>query len=290
MVTIEINQKIISLLERELIAPKHGLVDVYDRIKTYYKRSCEVIDKPSKNDLVVLNGILPQDLLKKSELKKEYSFLIKEKLRSIAIDFPIEISINVKGRKKIMILAMDSLPPNKGSYTDSIIPWAPFSLIYNWDLATRSAKQNIAFFNSLLTDADLYVTDIYKIFYRKGAEGTDNRSNQDKKYVNLNVHKTILEEEIKIVKPDIILTLGNNSRNALYSICKIPTSNWKDDFQEIFWFDTYTRIISIPHISGAANGAKTKILSNPKYKSIPGKNNEKLANIVLSSFKKMSHG
>lgn len=84
------------------------------------------------------------------------------------------------------------------------------------------------------------------------------------------------------------MTLGNNSRNALYSICKIPTSNWKDDLQEIFWFDTSTKIISIPHISGAAHGAKAQILSNTEYKSIPGKNNEKLASIVLSSFKKVS--
>lgn len=66
-----------------------------------------------------------------------------KKLRTITIDFPNEISKKGKDRKKIMVLAMDSLPSKDGPYTTTIIPWAPFSLIYNWDLATKSAKQNI---------------------------------------------------------------------------------------------------------------------------------------------------
>jgi hypothetical protein len=47
------------------------------------------------------------------------------------------------------------------------------------------------------------------------------------------------------------------------------------------WLDNKTPVISIPHISGAANGAKAKVLNNPKYENVKAKGNEKLAYILL---------
>lgn len=79
MKQINIDSKIIHLLEKQLISPKGGLTDVYKRIQKYYQRSCEIKVKPTKNDTTELNSILPQDLLKKNELKNEYSYLTNEK-------------------------------------------------------------------------------------------------------------------------------------------------------------------------------------------------------------------
>ena len=283
MVKIEIDNKIIVLLENTLVKPSNGLKEIYDRIKAYYNRSLEINVKPTQDDLHELNEILPNDLLSKHDLVGGFSYLKQEEIRTIAIDFPILISNNFN-KKKIMICALDSLPPNIGGITESINVWAPFSLNYNWNLATKSSKQNIIFFNTLLECANLYVTDLYKLFFRRGLEGTDNRSNQDHYYTSKNVetHKYILEQEIEIIKPDLILTLGNNSRNVIYSITNTPVKKWDDDIMSGTWLDGVTKIVSIPHISGAANGAKSKLLKNSKYENIQAKGNKKLAHILLS--------
>lgn len=287
MITIKIDNKIIDLLESNLIKPKQGLKDIYDRIQMYYLRSLEVKGKPTNFDLNDLNKILPATLLSTQDLVGGFSYLKHEEIRTIAIDFPILIS-NSYNKKKIMICALDSLPPNVGGITTSISAWAPFSLNYNWNLADKSGKQNIPFFSILLNQADLYVTDLYKLFFRKGMEGTDYRSNQDKKYTidNIEMHKYILEKEIEIVQPDLILTLGNNARNVIYAITNSPIKNWDNDIMSTIWLDGKTKIFSIPHISGAANGAKAKLLNNPKYENIKAKGNKKLAFILLEG---MSH-
>ena len=293
---IEKNQKIIALLETSLIKPNVGLDEVYDRIIRYYNRSNQIIEKASEEDKLELDKILPANFLQKKDLVGSFSYLRTEPIRTMAIDFPIHLKLDKRNRKTIMVCAMDSLPPNdekaeirNAIYKDSngIIPWAPFSIIYNWDLAKGSSKLNIDFFRTLFKECDLYVTDIYKMFFRTGPIGSDVRSNTLPRYVteNLDAHRAILEKEIEIINPDIILTLGNNSRNALYSLYKLKPEKWGDDYQDAVWTDTAKKIISIPHISGAANGAKVKILSNPKYKSVLGANNEKLANIVLSIVK-----
>jgi hypothetical protein len=283
MTNINIENKIIDLLEEALIKPKDGLNSIYDRILMYYERSQKISGKPTEDDLKNLNEILPPNLLSKDDLVGGFSYLREEKLRTIAIDFPILISKLGENRKKIMVCALDSFPSNTGDYTNSIIAWAPFSLNYNWNLATRSSKQNIAFFSVLLESADLYVTDIFKIFYRRGLAGTDYRSNQDQNYttVKLDMHKSILEQEIEIIKPDLILTLGNKSRDVIYSIIKAPIEKWSDDIMSGIWLDNKTPVISIPHISGAANGAKAKVLNNPKYENVKAKGNQKLAHILL---------
>lgn len=293
---IEKNKEIISLLEKHLIFPRDGLNDIYDRIIRYYNRSNQITEKPTEKDKIELEQILPTNLLNKNELVGSFSYLTSEPIRTMAIDFPVHFRLGKPNRKTIMVCAMDSLPPNdekvdvrNSIYKDpnGIIPWAPFSIIYNWDLAKGSSKLNIDFFRTLFEDCDIYITDIYKMFFRIGPVGSDVRSNKLPRYVveNLNAHKGILEKEIEIINPDIILTLGNNSRNALYSLYNLKPEKWANDYLCIVWTDTVKKIISIPHISGAANGAKAKILSNAKYNSVSGANNEKLANIVLTSIK-----
>lgn len=304
---IDIDAQIISLLELTLIHPNGGLIDIYRRINDYYKIANQSDVKISDADRYELKSILPPNLLSKNDLVGSFKYLSDEPIRTMAIDFPILLKSRAAGRRRIMVCAMDSLPANDDKEevgvnahrgTEAIQSWAPFGIIDNWNLARGTAKCNIDFFLGLYGECDLYVTDIYKMFYRTGGIGNDARSNSDKRYTNLkyhvpqsgqsiNMHSYILEREIEIIRPDIILTLGNSSRNALYSLCDHKAQNWGDDYQSKQWKDGRTRIISVPHIANTANGAKAAILANPKYESVGGANNEKLANIVLAALKEV---
>ncbi len=291
---ININPKIISLLEENLIKPKNGLNSIYDRIIKYHEFANK--EEIEENELI---RILHPQLLNKEELAV---FFQKEHATTMAIDFPIEIrKSKSSNRPTIMICALDSLPPDttvnsfenhwkkffsEANYLEClskhITPWAPFSLIDNWKFEKGSFKQNISFFSTLFNDYDLYVTDIYKLFYRIG-----NKRSTGMHGVNeVEIFNCILQSEIEIINPDAILTLGNNSRNAVLNFLKVAPEKWFDDVQaKNNWNrgNVKTKIISIPHISGAANGAKSKIIKNPKYNDVVGENTVKLAGIVIKN-------
>jgi len=277
------NLEILKLLEENLINPKSGINDIYERIQKYYERSMKIKDGVSKSDLDDLEIILPQNHLNTSDLIGPFKYLNEEDIRTLSIDFPVHLRKNGAKRKTVMICAMDPLPPDSNVKSKNIIPWAPFSLICNWELMPN--KQNAIFFDSLFKNVDLYVTDIYKVFFR--ICNTSSRSNMNKKYLtlekskNISAHTDILAREIEIIKPEIILTLGNNSRDAIYELANLKPQKWDDDLHINIWSDKKTKLISIPHISKSANGAKAKILNNPKYKNVLGSNNEKYANILL---------
>jgi uracil-DNA glycosylase len=134
------------------------------------------------------------------------------------------------------------------------------------------------------------VTDVYKLFYRL-EEPINKKSNSDFDFIELEttLHFSILNNEIETIKPKAIITLGNNSRNTLLNHMKIKTEKW-DDIQLNYWqLESNTKLIpliSIPHISGAANGTSSLILK--KYPGLTGTKNEKLAKLVhlkLKNFK-----
>lgn len=157
--------------------------------------------------------------------------------------------------------------------------WVPFSIINNPAGQTKhSEKENLAFFHTLLDTYDLYVTDIFKLFYRQ-----ENRvSNTISEFRKLPVHCTILDAEIQIVNPSVILTLGNNARDAISEILSLPKPKWTDEI-----YKTKTKrgieVVMVPHISGAANGSKAPILKNTAYADVSGKNNVKYAQIIVKT-------
>jgi hypothetical protein len=131
------------------------------------------------------------------------------------------------------------------------------------------------------------------LFFRVEKENGWVNSNSIGSYTNLSdqkgvhVHGKILAQEIEIIQPEAIITLGNASRNSLLQInasmgydAQNPLG-WKDDIQSYLWADKI-KVLASTHISGAANGAKSAILRNPLYTQIKGKyQNERLAKIIL---------
>jgi hypothetical protein len=282
-------KQIIQLLEDAFICPENGLNTIYDQIAQYAENQ-----KPNS-----IQNSTAEKL--KSPFFQIYQ-AFSASITTMAIDLPVFLSSNSKNKKTIMVCAMDSLPPlptnpfwnsRQIDFKKDIGFWAPFSVIDDWKNPTGSMRTNIPFFETLLNEYNIYITDIYKLFFRVEKENGWVNSNSIGSYTNLcdqkgvHIHGKILAQEIEIIQPEAIITLGNASRNSLLQInasmgydAQNPLG-WKDDIQSYLWADKI-KVLASTHISGAANGAKSAILRNPLYTQIKGKyQNERLAKIIL---------
>lgn len=272
MLTVSIPNEIKSLLEEKLINTRGRIDYIYKWLDNHFKKEF-FLQQDNKIESIHLDVAMFSDF---------FSILKEKKIRTIGIDFPIYLS---KGGNKptLMVCALDPLRneiENKTS-TTKVDFWVPFSIINNpINQAKHSEKENLIFFHTLLNSYDLYITDIYKIFYREG----NMKSNSLSDFKSLLIHKEILENEIRIIQPDAILTLGNTNRDIISNLYNITPPKWTE---EVFMtnLEEKLKIVMIPHISGAARGASTPIKNNPTYKNIAGRNNEKYANIVLNVLK-----
>jgi hypothetical protein len=261
------------MLCNELISSKESISSIYSWINDYFSK-----------EFGLLSDISAQAIpLRKDLLALSFDLIRKNPVRTIGIDFPVLLSKG-ENRPVMMICAMDPLRNDTAEKqpTDEIGYWVPFSVVNNPVGQTKySETENLAFFHTLMDTYDLYVTDIFKLFYRK-----DNRvSNTIGDFRSLPVHRTILDAEIQIVKPSVILTLGNNARDAMCEILGLPRPKWTNKI-----YTTKDQIgidvVMVPHISGAANGLKAPILKNPAYEGISGKNNVKYAQIIVNTLNK----
>jgi hypothetical protein len=261
-----------ELLSTKLVNSIDIIEDVYEWLQYYFDSqfdSNKIFDRKP----VVIDKAL---------LAASFDMIKKEPVRALGIDFPVLISKG-ENRSVLMICAMDPLrkdtpdtqPSNEIGY------WVPFSIVNNPTFQTKySEKQNLAFFHALLEVYDLYLTDVFKLFYRKESQV----SNTIKSYRALHAHRAILDAEIKVVKPSAILALGNNARDSISEVLGTPKPNFSDDVYKTIG-PNGIKVVMVPHISGAANGAKAKVLRNPKFSHLPGINNEKYANVILSRLK-----
>ena len=269
---------IIAALEKELIQPLEGLIQAYNNLISYFLKANSGQPAITKAELMQM---ISNNTLHKNELATGFEDIKNNSIRTMAIDLPIKLSsLRENVHETIMVVAMDPLPPNtdQDETTKSKIgTWVPFSLIDGDVTGEKSFKSNRAFFLELLKRYHVYVTDIYKLFYREDNYPSDIRSNSLTEYKSIKNHQVILNNEIEVVKPKAIITMGNPSRNALYAIKGYEPQPW-EDLQINYW--DKTPIISIPHMSGAANKTSTTILN--KYPELTGRKTEKLAKLVLN--------
>lgn len=269
------NLQIQKLISNKLICPKSpDIKKIYEQLEQYARDY-----DSSKINFASVNNL--------KEPFKEYLLSFQGNLDTIAIDLPIYLKSEIETDQTVMICAMDPLPPEPNKIKDehgfnragfirnnNIGFWVPFSLIDDWENPKGSMAQNGAFFKEILSNYNIYVTDIFKIFFRTQNQNnlTYKKSNKLKEFKNLsigikNVHGQILEKEIEIVKPKAIITLGNSSRDILldtnYKVNNHSqrSTSWTTELQEYKW-NNEIQIISSPHISGASNGAKMRIIKS----------------------------
>lgn len=272
------NNEIIEVLENYLIRPEKGLTYTYTNLISYFFKANSGAATDNK---AILMEMIANNALQKSELANDFEIIKTNAIRTMAIDFPTLLkSLNENVVDTILVASMDPLPPNTAQdevSKNKINTWVPFSLIDGDATGERAFKSNRAFFLELLNKYHVYVTDIFKLFYREGNYPNDIRSNLSNEYTSISNHQIILNKEIDVLKPKAIVTMGNSSRNAVYAMKGIKPTTW-DDVQINYW--DKTPIISIPHISSSANGASAALLK--KYPELVGSKTEKLAKLLLN--------
>jgi hypothetical protein len=271
------NNQIIESLENNLIHPKKGLMHTYDNLISYFLKANSETPIDTKTSLM---ETITNNTLEKDELINRIKEIENTSRRTMAIDFPVVLkSLNENVVDTILVASMDPLTANitQDEIAKSKIgTWVPFSLVDSDTTGEKAFKSNRAFFIELLKKYHVYVTDIYKLFYRAGNHPSDVRSNSLNEYTSLICHQIILKKEIEVINPKAIVTLGNSSRNAVYAMKGlVPKAAW-GDVQVNYW--DKTPIISIPHMSGAANKTSSAILK--KYPELTGCKTEKLAKLV----------
>jgi hypothetical protein len=264
---VSIPDEIKTLLRDYLIQPNVGIDAVYNWFYGYFTN--QFTGEEFNSEIRLL----------KNELDDRFRGIKEKNVRTIGIDFPILLSKG-KNRPVLMICAMDPLRDDVSDHASKINEisfWVPFSIINSMESKQNkpSDRSNLSFFHTLLETHDIYVTDIFKVFFREG----QSISNTQKEFKKLSVHKDILERELKIVNPQAILTLGNDARDAICQIMDFKPPVWSDAIHCAISKENFN-VIMVPHISGSARGAKAPILNNQRYKVIEGTDNLKYARII----------
>ena len=288
--SFSIQEGVLDMLQEKLFLPDVNLAHTYKQISSYHL--------PGKKEIKATNIETLQEPFQ--------SFVYANSSRTtLAIDLPVLVTRN-SNRPIVMICAMDALPPLPESnfwegklvnHSYDVGLGVPFSLVDDWTVPKGSLFSNLAFFKELLHHFDLYITDIYKLFFRLSTGNGYINSNAIHDYTQLqnlagvNIHASILEAEIDSVQTKLIITLGSASRGALALLMKqnhntaLQLQAWNENLQHYKWNSKIPWIAS-PHISNAANGTKKLLLQNSNYNHIQGQYaNERLARIIVHEIK-----
>lgn len=170
----------------------------------------------------------------------------------IGLDLPTWF--NLRSDNRIMIVAQDPLrDPTWYHECKEAICSSPFGLHgREWRENGRSGCR-IALLVERLIDSGygVYLTDAYKFFVR-GWTFDEQKADilpLTKDSVAINLYREILMQEIEIIRPNVIVTLGNAACKALDSILG------EGDY----------RILHLTHFSGSAQG---KVLDSSNYAEI----------------------
>lgn len=284
---IDKQHRILNYLNQNLI--HFDLETIYDQLFEYSR----------SNGKSHVNGVLRTAL--QGSFQKINNEFDPEVL--LALNFPIFLETIKPNAKTLMIIAKDSIPHiddiyitnyKKNNLKNEIGFTTPFGIIDDWIRPTFLERENIGFFNLLNSEYNTYITDIIKIGFKlpKRENWTNSNfiatdCNFDITEINKELCK-IVSKEIEIIKPDAIVTIGNEARNTLLKINETLFKKnqkvlyWKDSLQMYQW-NSNIPIIASPHISSSGADEKFKIINNPKNKDLfTVCNNEKLAKIILN--------
>lgn len=158
------NKEIINKIENSIFSNSIGLLKIYNELLNYF----ELIHQEDLSKEKALTKLNFQEVVKQT-MHEDLIKIKDKKLKTIAIDLPILLKLDDTNHKDtIIVVAMDPLSPieqNKEN-ADNIGFWTPFSLIDNIKTGEKSFKSNYLFFAELLKKYNIYVTDVYKLFYR----------------------------------------------------------------------------------------------------------------------------
>lgn len=165
-------------------------------------------------------------------------------VKNCGIDLPVWFG-DLNSEKRVMIVALD---PKRNQTTSEITLGSVFSLHTSEGRNTR--RNNYWNFIRPLTEQGfVYVTDIFKFYFetKHTATGSFVLSNKNKDHIRPDsdcgkLYKQILQAEIDLVRPQRIITLGNEAASAVKKIRNIDTA-------DLTYVDGTSEYIFLPHIS-----------------------------------------
>ncbi len=201
----------------------------------------------------------------KSSLKEGFQSLLQPGADTIGVDLPVFSRSGLKARPVVMLCAMDPLRNKDQKEPVSVgLTYSLDRVENNWHGSDRS---NHSFFRIICQEYDLYVTDVFKLFFRL----SDKMSNQLKGFRNANIHCRLLSEEIKAVKPVAVVALGSAAFSALRAI------NEESSLLAV------EAIVDLPHLSWNASKRKIELLRPTTF--IDGTLNQRLARYCLEELR-----
>jgi hypothetical protein len=180
----------------------------------------------------------------------------------LGIDFPSWI--NFEGtkaeRKRIMVVGID--PLRECEIKGKVSIGTPYAF-HHKKMRGGATSEYWKFISHLAQDYSIYITDIYKIFFKDG-DLSKNRSYNNKAFTENKLHHEILTKEIEIVNPNIIITMGNmstklvlNDVNQKYQ----PISRYNVANGSLKYNNTKTELIPMVHLSGSSRGGQKNFLA-----------------------------
>lgn len=239
--------EVIQLMHENLGIDKVSLESIY----SYFKMNSENMNVQLDNKL---NSFLIQDL------NPKFHELASNKC-SYGIDLPVWFSCNDKTKKKLLILAMDPMRGADDRTTADIN--SPFTI--------HQGHHNNYFpaINKLSETFDVYVTDVFKLFYREPSN-KKRVSNTIPCFTKLPIHSHIIQCEIDLFKPDLILCLGKHPLIGLHKLGKLdakPRTTIGKISPYLFSRNEGSAIptFAIPHASGVATKWAMTFLRNNNW-------------------------
>ena len=215
----------------------------------------------------------------KSVIAKD--FLLPSALSYLGIDFPtwLNFKYSKEIRRRIMIVGIDPLRDDENPAQVSI--GTPYAL-HHKKMRDGRTGEYWKFIQSLAADYSIYMTDIFKVFFYSGS-GKTNRSYRNRNFTTNALHQEILAKEIKIVKPDIIITMGNIATKLVLDDRKqrfSPISKRNIFEKKGVTHRSNTEIIPMVHLSGSSRkGQKIFIETNYKLAKV-GSNGHLYSEII----------
>lgn len=173
-------------------------------------------------------GIEKKEVITKNAIAASQS--IPSDARLCGIDLPVWLGELSEVGKRIMMVSQDPLRDEnvfvnvaKASPEDSAIIGTPFAAHLNFKTKNTQTGKTGKFLNKLIENGNfLYLTDLYKTFYRCNNHTSVNVRIREK-HESKSPHVALLEQEIYLVKPDLIICLGQKSFGALSHLFGIET-------------------------------------------------------------------
>jgi len=199
-----------------------------------------------------------------NKLKNFDQSIISQK-NSYGIDLPVWFSAKNKKRKKIMLVGMDPLrDKNETGLINEIA-----SLNSPYSIHNRVKNNYYPSISLLAENYDIYITDVFKLFFRE-PKNSSIVSNQNSSFRALKIHTKLLEKEIKLFSPDIVLCMGKQPVND--GLAKIGLTNFIPSIVTKVNNISLSKIpiYAIPHATGLASKHAKKFMvekNNSKYNS-----------------------